>query len=188
MFHLYRQRVISKYSAQWNTLDPAHRLEHFDNVFHNAQKILQDVPEMNDNIDMKEVFVVSYFHDLFTWSRNNHHRLACEFILTTSCSIVSELLVGKHARMRAAKACLEHRASWEGTYSSSLSKLMSAADRGIPKTADVLLQRSMAYTRANQPTVSEAEVRFISVLHVKEKYGRHGYARVPEFHLKAYQT
>lgn len=188
MFHIYRQRVINKYSAQWATLDPAHRLEHFDNVFQTALKILEDVPEIKPKVSLNEVFVASYFHDLFTWSRDNHHELAHKFIITTACPIVCELLSDKHARMRVAMACLEHRASWGSEPSSTLSALISAADRGIPKTADTLLQRSMVYTRANQPTLSEAEVRLISVLHVKEKYGRNGYARIPKFHLQAYQT
>ena len=183
MFKEVRESVIVKYSRHWELLDPAHRVEHFDDVFNTAVAL---VSRTGMAVDLKEVFVVAYFHDLFTWSRSNHHLLAETFIRTSSCPIVTSLLETAEAIDRVALACREHRASWTGGHSTDLSRLMSAADRGIPKSAQVQLDRSMQYTRVHCPGMSEEEVRAESVKHVKEKYGRGGYARVPDFHRELF--
>jgi len=63
---------------------------------------------------------------------------------------------------------------------------MSAADRDIPKTASELLNRSVLYTKTHNPEMSAAEVRDTAITHIKEKYGRNGYARIPEIHKRSY--
>lgn len=184
MFSKEKAEVQAKYGKQWASLDEAHRVEHFDNVFNAGIKIAQ---RAGLDIDPREIFVVAYFHDLFTWSRSNHHFLAETFIRTTTCPIVTEMLQTPGAVNRVALACREHRASWTGKYSSDLSKVMASADRGIPKTAQELLQRSMVYTAAHNPNMSDAEIKQTAVLHIKDKFGRNGYSRVPQEHLEMFQ-
>lgn len=185
MFEQERQAVIDKYSPHWELLDPAHRIEHFDSVFNTALLIMQRSPLLD--VNPAEVFLVAYYHDLFTWSRNNHHRMAETFIRTTSCQIVHEMAPTPEARDRVALACLEHRASWPGNFSGDLSRLMSAADRGVPSTAQRLLTRALSYATNHNPEKSQAEVMELSVAHIKEKYGRNGYAKIPPEHLEMFR-
>jgi len=185
MFEKQRQAVIDKYSAYWELLDPAHRIGHFDSVFNTALLIIERSPLLD--VNPEEMFLVAYYHDLFTWSRNNHHLLAETFIRTTSCQIVREFAPIPEAIDRVALACREHRASWTGEFSGDLSRLMSAADRGVPSTAQSLLTRALFYAAAHNPDKSDAEIMDLSVAHIKEKYGRTGYAKIPLDHLQMFR-
>lgn len=185
VFPKQRQEVIEKYNRQWELLDPAHRIEHFDSVFNTAIKIIER--SLNLDVNPEEVFLVAYFHDLFTWSRNNHHFLSETFIRTTSCQIVKEFAPTPEAIDRVALACREHRASWTGEFSGDLSRLMSAADRGIPSGAQSLLTRALFYAAAHNAEKSDDEILTISVKHIKEKFGRTGYANIPLDHLELFR-
>jgi hypothetical protein len=185
MFDVERQEVVKKYSPMWEILDPAHRIDHFDSVFNTGVFLMS---RFSLDIDPKEIFVVSYFHDLFTWSRNNHHLLSEAFVRTTNCPLVKNMLPSEEAINRVALACREHRASWTGGYSGPLSMLMACADRGIPKTAQVLLDRAVLYSIKHSPEdTSLEEIHRSSVEHIKEKYGRNGYAKIPDVHKKMFE-
>lgn len=183
MFEKERAEVIAKYGRHWELLDAAHRIEHFDSVFDTALLIMSRSEPM---ADPQEVFVVAYFHDLFTWSRSNHHLLAETFIRTTNCTLVTSMLDTPEAVDRVALACREHRASWAGGFSSDLSRLMSAADRGIPKSAHQLLERAKLYAQAHNPDMSLYEINVTAVEHIKEKFGRFGYAKIPSTHKEMF--
>lgn len=183
MFEKERDAVIAKYSKHWELLDAAHRIEHFDSVFETALLIMSRSSPM---ADPQEVFVVAYFHDLFTWSRSNHHLLSETFIRTTNCTLVTSMLDTPEAVDRVALACREHRASWTGGFSSDLSRLMSAADRGIPKSAETLLERARLFAATHNPSFSLDEVNATAVGHIKEKYGRNGYAKIPASHREMF--
>jgi hypothetical protein len=185
MFEKQRQAVIDKYSAHWELLDPAHRLSHFDSVFNTALVIMERSPLLD--VNPEEVFLVAYYHDLFTWSRNNHHFLSETFIRTTSCQIVREFAPTPEAIDRVALACREHRASWAGEFSGDLSRLMSAADRGVPSTAQSLLNRALFYAAAHNPGKTDEQIMELSVAHIREKYGRTGYAKIPLDHLEMFR-
>ena len=181
-----RTEFIKQYGAQIQLNDPAHQLEHLDIVYENALVILSKAKDQGTElyVDLPEIFLVAYFHDLFSRYRNIHHRLASEFIRNTDCPLVSTLcLMSKisESRKRVADACAEHRASFEGKYSSDLSKLMAAADQGYPKQqpedVNQMLARSMRYTRSKMPQDTEANmIRNIATTHIKDKFGRNGYA------------
>jgi hypothetical protein len=183
MFTEIKKEIAAKYSQHWELLDPAHRQSHFDMVFNNGLAISK---RLNISIRPEEVLAVAYFHDLFTWSRSNHHFLSETFIRTTKCGIVLSLCDTPESIERVALACREHRASWTGSYSGDLSIVMSAADRGIPKTASELLNRSTLYTKTHNPEMDDTAVRNLAITHIKEKYGRNGYARIPEIHKRSY--
>lgn len=184
MFEQQRMGVVEKYNSHWELLDKAHRLDHFDSVFNTAILILGRSPQLQ--VDAREVFLVAYFHDLFTWSRSNHHYLAETFIRTTNCQIVKEMAATPDAIDRVALACREHRASWTGGFSGDLSRLMSAADRGVPSTAKSLLDRALVYAATHNPEKSKSEIMELSIVHIKEKYGRGGYAKIPLMHLQMF--
>jgi len=182
MFKEARESVIVKYSRHWELLDPVHRVEHFDDVFNTAVAL---VNRTGMAVDLREVFVVAYFHDLFTWSRSNHHLLAETFIRTTSCPIVTSLLETAEAIDRVALACRESHGSWTDSYSSDLSRLMNAAIRGAPRSPKSLLDTAIAEVRARCPAqASDADIRALSVAILKVDYGRGADIRVPNFHLE----
>ena len=185
-YQLFSSEFVKLYGAQIELNDPAHRLEHLDTVFENSLVIKKKAENQGIvlDVDMCEIFLVAYFHDLFSRYRNVHHQLAGQFIHSTDCPLVSTLCISSakiNCRSRVVAACMEHRASHKGEYSSDLSVLMAAADQGYPKQqpddVNQMLARSMRYTRSKMSDDTEPNViRNISITHIKDKFGRKGYA------------
>lgn len=177
--------ITQKYEDYWKFNDLGHRADHFSDVYATALSIVSRLDIKN--IKVEHICLVAYFHDLFSWSRKNHHLLSKCFILTTDCRIVSDICHTPELRLLVANACAEHRASYTGEHSSVLSELMSSADRGMPGDVELKLQRAMDYRRATRSSeLSEDQLMVESIQHQKDKFGRNGYARYPEMYKRAF--
>jgi hypothetical protein len=166
-----RDRIAKDFHQHYALADKGHREDHFRAVEDCANCINEKLElELNPYLLM----LGAWFHDLFAWSRKNHHELIHEWINTTDYPIVVALPITD--KIRLATACLEHRASWKHTHSNLLSEVLSAADRGYPTTdMEEKLQRPIEYRLKQGATLEEA--REGAILHLKEKYGKGGYAR-----------
>lgn len=177
-----KEEVIDFYFEAYLANDPAHRLDHFADVYSTALDILIRLELKYSN---KLLMFVSYLHDLYAWDRDVHHDRSADYILTTEDPIIVNNL-SKGERQLVAQACREHRASFKGEFSNEFCELMNSADRGYPKTAQELLDRSMDFTSHRNPEWSEKKVREESLKHIKEKFGTNGYARFPKMYERAY--
>lgn len=178
-----RSEIITKYENCWGLNDSAHQKAHFSNVERCANYINL---KLDLGQDPKLITYVAWFHDLFAWSRNNHHQMAYHWILTTDCEIVSRLT--DEERSLVAYACLEHRASGkdkETPFNSPLAELMCAADREYPTNAKAVLARAINF-RIEKDCDYETAKR-VSIQHVKEKYGTGGYAFYPDLYLRVFE-
>lgn len=178
-----RSLIVEEYLDSWEKNDPAHRLSHFDEVYRTALEIDH---RLKINLPKKQMMVVSYYHDLFANVREVHHHLSYNFILGEKCHILRAWLRKEEIGL-VANACREHRASYKGKFSSILSELMNSADRERPKGVARLLERSLHYSIAKNPDLSKEEICKLSSDHIKEKYGRGGYARFPDLYVKAFK-
>lgn len=186
-----RKDIITKFSNDWNErLDEAHRQEHFDDVYETGLHI-NEVLGLGQ--DPKLIMFVAYFHDLFCDQREIHHELSGRFIMETRERLIERNLT-LCERKRVASACEEHRASFKGNFSYILSELMNSADRGQPKPVTEMIDRAIAYRKSKFPHDSKKESyqdylhRIIdeSISHIKEKYGRNGYARYTDMYKKVF--
>lgn len=175
--------IKTEYRDMWTKNDPAHREEHFDDVFNAGIKI-NKVCQLNLNPYMIVIF--AYFHDLFTWNRKDHHMLGAEYVRTTTNRLVLETLNETEINI-VATAIEEHRASYKGTYSNVFSAAMASADRGLPGNIQELYQRSIDYTRANYPKSNERKIISTAVNHISDKFGHGGYAVYPDLYEKTFQ-
>ena len=164
------------FQRNWQLNDEGHREPHFNDVYKTGLTIVERVGEQA-SISWRDILMVAYFHDLFAWSRNNHHLMSKAWILTTTHPIVETLYPDAVSRNRIANACGEHRASYSGEFSTLLSEVMSSADRGIPGQLDKSIERSIAYNLHHG--VPQKNVEAVAISHIKERYGRTGYARYP---------
>ena len=175
-----RDMIVRDFSRHWELNDPGHRIGHFSEVETCATYINE---KLGLGEDPQLIMLVSYFHDLFSWSRKNHHELSHQFVLSTDYPLIAEL--PRDAIIEVAYACLSHRASYKGAFLSQFAELMSAADRGFPETdVERLLVRPIRY-RLNQGLSEEAS-REGAIAHLKEKYSASGYARYPGLYLRAF--
>lgn len=159
--------------------DAAHRVEHFEEVNEVGQYI-NGVLGLGH--DPKLILYVAFFHDLFAWSRKNHHELSGAFVKGTCHPLIEALT--EEERVLVSQGCEEHRASFKGEFSSQFSELMNSADRGWPEDIDAMLERAIQYRMAKGESREEAYPE--SVAHLKEKFGKGGYARYPALYLEAF--
>lgn len=178
-----RKDFINAFSPAWELNDGAHRVEHFDGValagLHINRVLGLGYPE-------RMILMVAYLHDLFAWSRENHHMLSQEFVKGTCHPLIGHYTKTAEERILVAKACGEHRASFKGLFSSPFSELMNSADKEHPKSLDSMIQRAMSYHMDRNPGSTFKEARRVSELHMKEKFGRNGYARYPNMYKEAF--
>lgn len=160
--------------------DVAHREDHFREVFRLAK-------EINEELDLRQnpklIMIVAWTHDLFAWERRTHHDLSAKWIMDTEDPLINGLT--RDHRLTISKACLEHRASYSGGFSSTLSELMSSADRGVPDPGQQLF-RAFNYALFKEDKGVTASVT-TAVRHVINKYGRDGYQRLPELYKHYFQ-
>lgn len=159
--------------------DSAHTILHADSVCRLALQ-LNDFLDLNDRVDDSLVVLASYFHDVAAHDRKNHHIKASEVVRTLDFELLN--ILNNSDRELVALACLEHRASFKGSFSSRLSELVSSADRGKP-SLQYHLQRSIQYTM-DREEMSYDEARKLACMHMKDKYGCGGYAKYPDLYKR----
>ena len=176
-----RFTIINDFSQAWSLNDAAHRVEHFRMVELTGHHINST---LNLGFNPKHILLVAYFHDLFSWSRHNHHLISGEWIMTTDYPLIAQL--DHEERSLVASGCREHRASNQQPFSNQFAELMSSADRGFPdNNLKGMLQRAIEYRLHRGYNHEEAHKGALA--HLKEKFGSHGYARYPNLYLRTFQ-
>lgn len=176
---LYRDALIAEFTPFWELNDPAHRVDHFKDVEVTGMRINR---ELGLGYPLEMITATAYLHDLFTWSRINHHLLSAQWAETTDHWTM--VVFSDEQRMMIAAACREHRASYRGMYTGPFSELMASADRGMPKPVLAMVNRSIEYTKAQGHTVEEATP--LAIAHVKDKYSKGGYGRYPNMYYTVF--
>lgn len=175
-----REKIIAQFTPMWALNDTGHRVEHFQEVEACGNTINQ---ELDLGYSPELILYVAYFHDLFAWSRKNHHLLSAEFMKGTDHPLITRLSLAN--RVAIATACAEHRASFRGRFSTEFSMLMNSADRGFPGNVEAMLERAIQY-RIGKGSSRKAALT-PSIEHLKEKYGSQGYAQYPELYKRCFK-
>jgi hypothetical protein len=176
-----RTKIIEAFSKHWDLNDEAHRYNHFAEVErcgHHINEVL------GLKVDPKLIMLGAFFHDLFSWTRINHHELACTYIQTCDHPIITAL--SDSDRHMLSLACKHHRASYKGKFTYTLDELINSADRMFPVT-DItpIVKRSLLYSMTK--TNDLHEVAKLTFDHMADKYGSKGYARFPDMYLKVFE-
>ena len=149
----------------------SHGVDHCDDVFNLMKKLNK---KLEYGYSEKIIAFAAYIHDIYSDAENRkiHHILAHTYVLNRVDDLLKEL--SEDDLYLIADAVLEHRASYKGEFSSNLSRLISAADRGVPDY-DIYYNRSLIYNDGNHKDVIE---------HLVDKFGRDGYAvkKYPKFY------
>lgn len=161
----------------------SHGYQHLDDVYDLALKMKEKLNiEIPDNI----IAITAYTHDMFSSiNRDLHHELGYKYIMDTNVHFLNDL----HPNDRYLIACAvrEHRASYKGDYTSILSELISAADRGIPDIKNTVI-RSYKFSMETNPNVSEYTLYSLVRKHMIEKFSTNGYARYNELYNKYFEV
>lgn len=175
-----RSEVIKQFSSHWELNDTAHRIEHFLDVESCGNYINI---KLGLGHDPKLILMVAFFHDLFAWSRVNHHLMSGSWIMETDHPLIS--ILSNEERVLVSAGCREHRASGVDPFTCEFAEMMCSADRGFPTLdSDLLLERAIQFRMGKG--LSRKESLAPSIQHCKEKYGSGGYARFPEIYLRTF--
>jgi hypothetical protein len=177
-----RNQIVPAFEDKWSVNDKAHRQNHFEAVFQTGIMINE---RLSLGFDQKLILFAAYFHDLFAWSRVNHHELALHWIQSTDHPLIIDNL-DPHEQRLVAWACYQHRASFKGEFRFGFCELINSADREMPGDVPKMLERAVLYRQKNFPKMSGEQCVEESVKHLKEKFGHGGYARYPEMYLKCF--
>lgn len=175
----HRDQIIKDFSKFWEVNDPAHRLKHFSNV---EKCGLIIASRLDLRFDHRLITYVAFFHDMFAYSRDNHHELSARWIETTSYPMIASL--SRIDKAMVASACLQHRASFTGRFDGKFSELMNSADRELPGDVPAMIERAVQYRMARG--VSREDAMKPAIDHIKEKFAEGGYARYPKIYLDAF--
>ncbi|MGL5312445.1 MAG: hypothetical protein ACRC92_04255 [Peptostreptococcaceae bacterium] len=169
-FANYRNLVEYLYSE----CDAAHGPSHIYTVLGRYFKIYREY------ITPKVAIIIA-FHDIGNLvDRKEHHNIGAELARECLTSLLSEDDVDDICL-----AIQEHRASFKGEHSNWFSEMIATCDRGEPDDISDIVVRSYKYARdkQNQDHVGGMEH---ALLHVKEKYGRNGYMKIPNMYKAFY--
>ena len=174
------ERIVDKYGKAFRLNDDAHQIDHFHNVFTTGLYI-------NDKLSLghkpEKIAAVAYFHDMFSWSRYNHHQMSAHWVRTTDCPIIKEFSI--EDRWDISVGCGEHRASFKGEFTCEFSELMNSADREMPDVTGMrILSRSVRCSLSSADNYDETLKRALE--HIHEKFGSSGYARYPAMYEQAF--
>lgn len=191
--HGFIMSFMDRFSGAVDLNDPAHRFGHFAGVFETGEIINT---RLGLGYPSLAIAVVAYGHDLFAWSRENHHLLSGTWMESTEDPIIVKAIeeiaamIGRtedQARNMLADACREHRASFRGEFSSEFSELMNSADLEIPAGLGPMLVRAYQYGKAKGLGTTHEEWVDRAQEHMVEKFGRNGYALYPGMYMEVFK-
>lgn len=179
-----RSAICTNFKGAYALNDLAHQETHFEEVFQCGKHINKT---LGFNFRERDILFAAYFHDMFAWSRNNHHILSKVWFQTTDHPLVVDTYKDKdHFRTQVAFACGEHRASFKGSFTYAFSELINSADRCFPGDIPAMVERSRLYWLTHKPNLSDDERMAGVIAHLKEKFGRNGYARYPDLYIQVF--
>lgn len=158
--------------------DAVHRQNHFVEVAQAGHAINE---ALGLQVPAHPIEIVAWVHDLYAFQRETHHLDSAAWVLDTQDVVISAL--SWEEKQAVSRTCAEHRASYKGHYSSTLSELMASVDRGFASPGDVLT-RAYQYALAQVGNQEEAVTQ--AVEHLIEKFGRDGYQKLPVMYSSFY--
>lgn len=165
-----RDYVIPFYAKN----DKAHQIDHADEVCELALEIANRIKYPHLNL----VRLAAYLHDIKLYKgRKEHHTLSAIHVMSGSMDNVFGT-TSINDRLKVSAACAEHRASYKGEFTSLLSEIISSADRGKPKGFEYMWNRVMN----SKETLESDDPEAAAIQHLKDKFGRNGYARYPNLY------
>ncbi|MFA7115691.1 MAG: hypothetical protein WC140_00445 [Bacteroidales bacterium] len=195
VINIYTRKSIRKFVLPFYLKnDLAHQIDHADQVCDLALKLNDTLSKISKQ---KEILVIlaAYFHDIYARERKVHNELSYKYVLDSKLDSANNIandqrnpisFLSDEDRKKVAMACLEHRSSFNGTFYSSLSEIISSADRGFPDLVDTL-ERSKVFWISKYGK-DEIEANKQARIHMKEKYGFHGYANYPPLYRKYFKN
>lgn len=153
----------------YQSFDKAHATDHVNQVIQNSLSIARGL-----DVDMDMVFVIAAYHDIGLEKGREMHEKNSKTRLLADEQLRVWFSIGSIEVM--ADAVEDHRASNDYEPRSIYGKIIAEADRDIDYRR--ILRRIVQFSVDNFPAYSFDEHFERSYLHMKDKYGKHGYLKL----------
>lgn len=158
------ENVFPSYSKN----DTGHNLEHIKYVINRSLDFAKSIP----NINLNMVYTIAAYHDIGHYIDAKKHEEVSAKILLEDKNLKKFFSDEEISIM--SEAVADHRASLENDPRSIYGKIVSSADRNT--SVDVMLMRTYYYNIKHYPDKNLDELIEMSRTHMKNKFGRNGYA------------
>ena len=160
--------------------DSSHGWNHIEVV---AKNVLEINRKMALGLNEEHLVLAALFHDIYSdIDRENHHTLAADWFTKF---MIKQDKYSTTDIIEMALAIKEHRASYKGEYSSLLSEVLAAADRGAPNLNSFII-RSAKYHLEREPNSYLKTIVENVYKHMLEKFSRKGYMKYNSIYSSFY--
>ena len=168
--------LLSRYTCKYALIDPAHRMEHVIEV---TERALDYNAKLGLGLDTDMITIVGLLHDRFNLDRDIHHTLCGMYLRYSPLDYMDKYT--QHERDLMGEAVEQHRASYKGKYSSTLSEVLASADRGEPILGKNLKRAyQYAYSQSGDHDTAVEQ----TIAHMRDKFGTKGYCKYPPMYVK----
>ena len=157
--------------------DKAHQLGHACHVAMNAIAIVDKLFSGDHRLKTLAV-IASYAHDVRNWQdRDTHHMLGAVWIMDHQSELKQAFALTNNELFQIASACMTHRASCTIKRKYDVEHILATADRGELSSDKLprMIDRAALYTIDKIGCTEESAIHHAHI-HMKEKFGRNGYA------------
>lgn len=148
--------------------ESGHGIDHINYVIDRSMRFAKEVADIN--YDM--VYTIAAYHDIGHHINHKEHERISSEMLFADDNLLN--FFNKTEMKIMSEAVYDHRASIKGEPRSIYGKIVSSADRNV-NIADIL-RRTYLYRVSHFPDSDFTEIVNESYNHIKEKFGRNGYA------------
>lgn len=167
---VYHRIALDYYSHE----DDGHGMSHIDEVIEKGLIIFDKMKKPKYTEQM--VFVGCLYHDTGNlYDRKLHHEYSGKIVKKDKD--LKNIFTDDELHLISC-ACEEHRASYNGSFTSELSILINDADTMSGLDIAPMIHRSFKYTTKKNPGMSNIDIYKTVYSHLVEKFGDEGYASI----------
>lgn len=161
---------------QYESFDAGHRCDHARYVIAESQRLAQYYPE----VDKDMLMVAAAYHDVGLCEGRKTHHTASARIMRDDKRLLHWFTAEQIDVM--ADAAEDHRASSDHEPRTIYGRIIAESDRQID--GDTIIRRTIQFTQAHYPGMTEQEQYQRFLEHMAEKYDEGGYLKlwIPESH------
>jgi len=149
--------------------EKGHSIDHIDYVIDRSLRFANQF----DNLNLNLVYIIAAYHDIAHNINKDKHEILSAEIFFNDKFMKNNL--SEEERKIIKEAIEDHRASSNKEPRSIYGKIISSADRSV--NIDEFISRIHFYNLKHFPHYSESEMINRGYDHLKQKYGKDGYAK-----------
>lgn len=163
-----RKYIENTIFKEYEKNEEGHGIEHIKYVIKRSERIAETIPNINEEM----AYIVAAYHDIgHHIDKDNHEKISAEILKKDNK--LKEFFSEQEIEIMH-DAVEDHRASNKTEPRNIYGKIVSSADRNT--NVSETLKRAYSYNKKHYQNLSETELMEECFNHLKNKYGKNGYA------------